>query len=265
MIPTPTFPDRVRGVLCDLDGVLYIDDELIDGAVAAVAALKEAGVACRFVTNTTTRSHQTLMAKIGRLGLAIRPEEVLTPPRMAATMLREAGPPRVRLVCEADTAREFDGIPIDDVHPEAIVIGHYGRRWNYDLMQSLFDQLMSGARLIALHKGRYWQAADGLALDIGAFVAGLEHATGVTATVVGKPSSTFFEQALKSVSLKVSDAIMVGDDLVSDIGGAQALGIAGVLVRTGKFRAEQLEREGTIRPTHVIDSITALPHLIGIS
>lgn len=109
-------------------------------------------------------------------------------------------------------------------------------------MNELFRAVMGGAEIVACHRGRYFETEEGLRLDVGAFVAGLEYATGRAATIVGKPSVPFFRLAAESLGVPVEEIVMVGDDIDSDVGGAQAAGIRGVLVQTGKYRAETAER-----------------------
>jgi phospholysine phosphohistidine inorganic pyrophosphate phosphatase len=143
--------------------------------------------------------------------------------------------------------------------PEAIIVGDLGERWSYALLQEGFEYLMSGASLIALSKDRYWLRDRRLALDAGPFVAALEFATGKSAAVAGKPSPAFYGAALRSMGLEpTSPAAMVGDDLWSDIEGAQRAGLQGWLVRTGKFREDTL-RESGITPDQILDSVAAVP------
>jgi HAD superfamily hydrolase (TIGR01458 family) len=140
---------------------------------------------------------------------------------------------------------------------DAVVLGDIGDGWNHALLQRIFDEVMAGAALVALHRGRFWQLDGGLALDIGVYVAGLEYVTGRQATVCGKPAPAFFQAGLDALELPAAQVAMVGDDIVSDIGGAQACGLTGVLVRTGKFREEQLTRAG-VTPDLVVADVTAL-------
>jgi ribonucleotide monophosphatase NagD (HAD superfamily) len=117
---------------------------------------------------------------------------------------------------------------------------------------------MAGAGLIALSRDRYWLKENRLALDAGAFVAGLEFASGNPATVAGKPSPAFYGAALGSLGVVPSrDSVMIGDDLWSDVQGAQQAGLQGWLVRTGKYRASALHESG-IQPDRILDSIAAL-------
>jgi HAD superfamily hydrolase (TIGR01458 family) len=142
--------------------------------------------------------------------------------------------------------------------PQALLVGDLGERWTYSLMQEAFEYLMSGAALIALSRDRYWLHGGRLALDAGPFVAGLEFASGKSAVVAGKPSPVFFAAALRSLDLEAPDsAAMVGDDVWSDIQGAQRAGLQGWLVRTGKYRQATLAESG-VRPDRILDSVAAL-------
>jgi HAD superfamily hydrolase (TIGR01458 family) len=120
---------------------------------------------------------------------------------------------------------------------------------------------MDGAELVALQKNRFWLTPEGLSLDVGPFVAALEYATGRTAHVVGKPARAFFLQPLSELGVEPRAALMVGDDIHSDIGGALDAGLRAVLVRTGKYRADVVGASG-IDPTAVVDSIAGVPALL---
>jgi HAD superfamily hydrolase (TIGR01458 family) len=120
---------------------------------------------------------------------------------------------------------------------------------------------MDGAELIALQKNRFWLTPDGLSLDVGPFVAALEYATRREAYVVGKPEPGFFEAILTAIPAEARRAAMVGDDVESDVGGALRAGLAGILVRTGKYREDAVRASG-IQPTAVADSIADVPRLL---
>ncbi|UCG62561.1 MAG: TIGR01458 family HAD-type hydrolase [Candidatus Zixiibacteriota bacterium] len=253
--------DNIKGLLFDLDGVLYVEEELVEGAVETVSYIKSKKIPCRFLTNTTTRSLDALYQKTTRLGLEIDREEIFTPPKIAAHYLRKKGQPSLLLILQENTKLEFAGFRQDDINPDVIVIGHYSDRWNYALMNRLFHLIMNGAELLALHKGRYWETDRGLTLDIGAFITGLEYATGVTATVVGKPSEDFFRVAVEDMGIAPSEAAMIGDDIVSDIGGAQLAGLSGILVKTGKYR-EDIVAKSSVKPQLTVDSVASLRKLL---
>lgn len=262
-ISTDTFlkANKPSGMLFDLDGVLYIGDQLIPGAAETVEYVKAKGIACRFVTNTTTRSLASLFAKVKGLGLPIEKNEIISPPKAAADYLREKGSPRCLLIIDEATREDFKGLDTTEDNPDYIVIGDYGKRWDFELLNRLFNLIVNGAKLLALHKGRYWQTNEGLRLDIGAFVTGLEYATDTKAIVIGKPERTFYQMALKSMGLSASEVIMVGDDIESDIGGAQRAGMKGVLVKTGKYRKDLVDASD-ISPNLIIDSVAGLKVLL---
>ena len=123
-----------------------------------------------------------------------------------------------------------------------------------------FAELQSGAELYCLHKNRWWQTSRGPLLDAGAFVAGLEYASDLDATVLGKPSPSYFAAALEHLDAEPELTWIVTDDLEDDVRGAQLFGMRTVLVRTGKFRPETLDRSDVV-PDIVLSSIAQLPGL----
>ncbi len=251
---------KIDGILFDLDGVLYVGGQPIDGAVETVRYVKERKPV-RFVTNTTTRPLDMLFDKLKKLGIPAEEHEIFTPPKAAVAWLKKRGEPKLFLIVEPDTSIDFADFEQVSDNPDYVVIGHYGRRWSYDLLNRAFHMLMDGAGLLALHKGRYWQTEDGLQLDIGAFVVGLEHATGQTAAVMGKPSENFFKLPIEDMGLQPSRVMMIGDDINSDIGGAMAIGCKGGLVKTGKYR-DDLAQQSDVTPTVTLDSINDLKDLL---
>jgi HAD superfamily hydrolase (TIGR01458 family) len=161
-----------------------------------------------------------------------------------------------------EVKHDFAELEETAVRADAVIVGDLGAAFGYDVLNHAFRLVMDGAELIALQKNRYWMRADGLSLDVGPFVAAIEFATGREAYVVGKPARGFFEQVLADVGVSPAAAAMVGDDIESDIGGALGVGLAAILVRTGKYREERV-RESSIEPTAVVDSIADVPPLLG--
>lgn len=250
----------VKGFLFDLDGVFHIGDQLVPGALEAIDYLRSHNIPHRFTTNTSTRSRASLARKLNDIGLPLAESEIISSPYAAVLYLRGRSNPRCHFVLAEDTLRDFTEFTTDAERPDAIVLGDVGERWNYPLLNDLFRMMMNGAELIALHKGRYWQVEDGLRMDIGAFVAGLEYVTSKQATIIGKPSPSFFQLALQELGMPARDVAIIGDDIISDVGGAQNAGLKGVLVKTGKYRRE-LTEQSVIRPDLIIESIGSLPQL----
>ena len=249
-----------RALLIDLDGVLYVEDEPIAGAREGVARLRAAGLALRFVTNTTARSRSRTLRKLGRLGFTVSDEELVTPAALAVAHCARHGMRRVALVMNDEVKRDFAALEEAD-DAQAVIVGDLGDAFGYDVLNRAFRQVMAGADLIALQKNRYWLRADGLSLDVGPFVAALEYATGHEAYVVGKPARGFFDEILRGLRVDADAAAMVGDDVESDIGGAMRAGLAGILVRTGKYREDAVVRSG-VEPTATVDSIADVPSLL---
>ena len=258
----------MRALLFDLDGTMYTDAGPVPGAVETVRRLRARGIPYQFVTNTTGRPRAKLVERLVSYGFEVAPEEILTPVRAAVTLCRARGHERVAPYLPAATLEDLEGIdlvagtsahPVSGViRPSAVIVGDLGDLWTYRLLQEAFGFLMEGAELVALSRDRYWLKGDGLALDAGPFVAALEFATGKRATVTGKPTAEFYHAAVQTLSLPAGvspgEIVMVGDDVWSDVRGAQEAGYRGWLVRTGKFREEQL-RESGIVPDRVIGSV----------
>ncbi len=256
----------IRLILLDLDGTLYVDHSVIAGAVEAVFKLRQLGYTLRFLTNTTTRSQADLYLQLHGMGFDLTPDELISAPAAARLELmaiqRQIGRPlRVWPVVADAICADFDGFERDECQPDYIVLGDIGEVWNLALINRLFQAIRAGAKLIALHKNRLWQTAGDLNVDIVFFVAGLEYVTSQPSVVMGKPSAAFFTRVLNDVGITADEALVVGDDIDSDIGGAQTHGMRGVLVRTGKFRQAYLE-QSAIRPDAIVDSVAELPALL---
>jgi HAD superfamily hydrolase (TIGR01458 family) len=254
---------RLRAVLLDIDGVLYVEDQPIAGAIRAVDRLRELGLTLRFVTNTTSRSRAATLSKLRNLGFEIGGPELITPAALAVQVCRTRGHRRVAVLVAPDVRADFAELDLStgEAATDAVIVGDLGESWDYAALNRAFRLIVEGADLIALQKNRFWLRADGLSLDVGPFVAALEYATGRVATVVGKPAPGFFAEVLAGAEVTSEESVMVGDDVESDIGGALDAGLSAILVRTGKYRHEFVEASG-IKPTATVDSIIDVPGLL---
>jgi HAD superfamily hydrolase (TIGR01458 family) len=251
----------MAAILLDIDGVFHVSGEPIAGGAEAVRGLRKAGHRLRFVTNNTTQARATLAEGLRSMGIEVADEELQTTPRAAARTL--AGRRVLALTMHAIVG-ELEGIDLVGEDAEAVLVGGADETpesnlvFSYMNLARAFHELEAGAELYCLHKNRWWQTKHGPLLDAGAFVAGLEYAANVEATVLGKPSTAYFEAALSALDADAGMTWMVGDDIDSDIIGAQAHGMRTILVRTGKFRPDAVEA-GRIRPDGIISSIAQLP------
>jgi HAD superfamily hydrolase (TIGR01458 family) len=201
--------ENVGAVLIDLDGVLYVEEEPIAGAVEAVVRLRGRGLGLRFVTNTTAHSRDRTLQKLDRLGLPVESRELVTPAALAVGHCRERGHGRVALIMHEEVKHDFAELQQTTDRADAVIVGDLGAAFGYDVLNQAFRQVMASAELIALQKNRYWMRADGLSLDVGPFIAAIEFATGREAYVVGKPARGFFEQVLADIGITAAEAAMV--------------------------------------------------------
>jgi HAD superfamily hydrolase (TIGR01458 family) len=256
----------VEGLLLDLDGVLVVSWKPIDGAIDTIALLRERRIPFRIMTNTTSHSRADLSAELRGAGFDVSPQEILTAPAATAGYLRaHHSGARVYLLGETGVAQDLDGVDLVDGEPaDVVVIGGADEAFTFHTMNIAFRMLRNGAAMVAMHRNFSWLTDEGLCLDAGAYVVGLEAATGLTAAITGKPSPDFFGSGLAALGLPADRVAMVGDDLHSDVLAAQTIGMTGVLTRTGKFRQGDLDGSQD-RPDHVVDSIADVPAALGLA
>nr|XP_032818506.1 phospholysine phosphohistidine inorganic pyrophosphate phosphatase isoform X3 [Petromyzon marinus] len=236
------------GLLLDINGVLYDGGGAgggvaIAGSVDAVSRIKQSGLKLRFCTNETQVTREGLALKLQRLGYAVDAGEIVAPAPAARQLLQQRGLRPHLLLHRAHTAcilyvkrqslndvlPEFDGLDVSD--PNCVVLGDAAEFFT-----------------------RYYKETDGLKLDVGAYMKALEYACDVEAEVVGKPSKSFFMAAVNDMGLTPSQVLMIGDDIVNDVGGAQLCGISALQVRTGKFMPSD-EHHPSVKADGVVDNL----------
>jgi HAD superfamily hydrolase (TIGR01458 family) len=257
---------RIRAVLLDIDGTLTVSWRPVPGAVEAVSRLRDAGLAVALVTNATSRTRAQIASALSEAGFQAGRDDIFTTAAITAAYLARKYPgARCCLLNSGEVTEDLAGVTIvggEGAVPDVVILGGAGPEFSYQALNQVFGHLLNGARLVAMSRTMYWRTETGLQLDTGAFLAGLEQAAGVQAEVTGKPSAAFFATALAAVGADPSEAVMVGDDIEADVLGAQRHGLAGVLVRTGKYRPES-ERSASGVPDNIIDSVADLPALLG--
>lgn len=247
----------ISGILIDLSGVIYIGDTPVAGALRALSRIRRSGLPVRFLTNTTRTPKRGLLERLSKMGFDIAAEELFTPAQAARELLIEHGLTPHLLIHPA-LEEDFRSLPSPTGARPAVIIGDAGDGFTYQALNATFRALAKGATFLALARNRTFLDADGsLSLDTGAFVAALEYACGRTATVLGKPSADFFAEAARDMDVPMSDLVMIGDDVESDVSGALAAGVGhALLVRTGKY-TPGAEATAEPEPTAVVDDIEA--------
>ena len=256
---------RIRAVLIDIDGVLTVSWQPLEGAVAALRRLRALALPLALVTNTTSRTRASIAAALAGAGFPVTAADILTAPVIAAAYLREHCPgARCLLLNDGDIGEDLAGVTLtsaDDPAVDVVLLGGAGPEFSYQALNRAFGHLQRGARLVAMHRGLYWRTSEGLQLDTGAFLAGLEQAAGTEADVVGKPAPEFFATALGRLGAGAVGTVMVGDDVDTDVLAAQRQGLTGILVKTGKY-LPRTHQAAAGTPDHVLDSFADLPALL---
>jgi HAD superfamily hydrolase (TIGR01458 family) len=258
----------IRGLLIDIDGVLVVSWRALPGAVEAFDALRSSGIPMRLLTNTTSRTRSQITEALREAGLGVEADEVITVAAATASHLNDQHPgARCLLLNSGDLTPDLEGIILvppetDPGAVDVVLLGGAGPEFTWDALNHALACLTAGASLVALHRNLLWRTAAGLKLDTGAFLAGLEQAARVEATIIGKPAPAMFHAGAAALGLAAGELAMVGDDLDTDVRAAQAAGLAGVQVRTGKFTEAQLA-DGGPAPDAVLDSFADVPRWLG--
>jgi HAD superfamily hydrolase (TIGR01458 family) len=248
-------------ILLDVDGVLHVSGEPIPGAVEALGRLSRMGHDLRFVTNNSTRPRAKLAEELRSMGFELEDDALQTTPLAAA---KELAGRRVYALVMSAIVPDLEGVELVGEGADAVLIGgadetlEPNQVFSYMNLNRAFFELRSGAELYALHKNRWWQTARGPMLDTGAIVAGLEYACDHDAIVLGKPSASYFAAALQHLDAEPELTWFLTDDVEDDVRGAQLFGMRTVLLRTGKFRPDTLERADVV-PDMVLSSIAQFP------
>ena len=231
----------MAAILLDVDGVLHVSGEPIPGAVEALARLRADGHRLRFVTNNSTRTTSALADELRALGIELDADELQTPTTAAAQQL---GGRRVYALVMPSIVPDLEGVELVGEGAHAVLVGgcdettESNQVFSHMNLARAFSEIRAGADLYAMHKNPWWQTSRGPMLDGGAYVAALEYATGVEATVIGKPAASAFAAALSALDAEPELTWMVTDDLEQDVRGAQLFGMKTLLLRTGKFRPD---------------------------
>ncbi|OHT92253.1 HAD-IIA family hydrolase [Mycobacterium syngnathidarum] len=269
----------IGGVLFDIDGVLVTSWQPIDGAAQTLRVLADNEIARSYLTNTTTRTRAQIADLLTEAGMDVAADEVITAAALTAEYVRDRYPgARCFLVNSGQIGEDMPGVdvvyssdfagPAAPDTPDVVLLGGAGPEYNHLTLSWVYDWMAQGVPVVAMHRSTAWTTTDGLRVDTGMYLAGMEETSGRRATAVGKPAPEGFLAAASRLGVDPEEMYMIGDDLNNDVLAAQVVGMAGVLVRTGKFRQATLDRwaadEFAMQPNFVIDSVADLPELLGL-
>ncbi|MBK3332261.1 TIGR01458 family HAD-type hydrolase [Persephonella atlantica] len=244
---------KIKGLLLDLDGVLYVIDKPVPGATETLKKLKKK-FTVRFITNTTTKPRKLVYQKLKNMGFEVKEEEIFSALEATKQFLKEKDSGAFMILTDEalEDMKEIKREPV-----RYVVVGDARDNFTYDNMNRAFRYLIDGAELIAAAKNRYFRDRDGrLSMDCGGFVVALEFASGKEAKLIGKPNKDFFLLAVKTMGLKPEEVAVVGDDIESDVKGGMDAGLKGILVKTGKFTPQDLKKG--IKPDLIVEDINHL-------
>lgn len=222
--------DQFDVFLLDLDGVLYLGDEPLPESITAVQRLLDRGAAIRILTNNPRLSRQALVDRFQAANLAISIEHIVTSGWAAARFLAQQGVTQVDVV-GSDGARAAcanEGLTLTDATPEAVIVGA-DRATTYLDLQRAMDHIRSGARFVGTNPDTSFPTPSGRGLGAGALIQALEAATGVQATIAGKPEPLMFD-VVRAACAPGTRLVMIGDNPDTDIRGAHRAGIASILM-----------------------------------
>ena len=256
--------NNIKGLLIDLEGVLYVGDKIVEGSIETVNYLNNI-YKIKYLTNTTTTSRNSIFEKLNKMGLQLEIDDIFSPSIAVNDYLHKNKIKRIYLFANKNLELDFKNFIQDDKNPEAVILGDVYKNFNWEALNKVFGLIINNeAMLIALHKNKYCKRNGKITLDLGPFVHALEYAASIQSVIIGKPDKKFFNLAIDSLNLKKNEIAMVGDDILSDIAGAKNNGLISVQVKTGKYQPQDEGKE-FIQPDIRIDSIASLPSVINVN
>lgn len=252
-----------KGLLLDMDGVIYRGSKLIPGADRFVNALIQRDIPFLFLTNNSQRTRRDMAKRLERMGMAVSESHVYTCALATASFLAEQNPQGTAYVIGEGgllNALHANGYSIVDHSPDYVVVGE-GRTITLEVLENAVQMILDGAKLIATNLDPNCPTVNGTRPGAGATVAYLEAATGAKALGIGKPSPIMMRAARKQLGLASAQTVMVGDTMETDILGGVQMGYQTVLVLSGGTTREGWQHF-PYRPDIVVDSIAELCQLI---
>jgi HAD superfamily hydrolase (TIGR01450 family) len=240
--------------------------------------LTENQIARTYLTNTTTKTRAQIATLLTEAGMDVASDEVVTAAVLTADYVRDRYPDaRCFLVNNGEIGEDMPGVEVVYAHdvidsdpgtPDVILLGGAGPEYDHVTLSRVYEWMARGVPVVAMHRSTSWNTSEGLRVDTGMYLVGLEETSGRKATAVGKPAPGGFLAAASRLGVDPEEMYVIGDDLNNDVLAGQVVGMTGVLVRTGKFRQDTLDRwaadEFAMQPNNVIDSVADLPGLLGL-
>lgn len=227
---------RIRGLILDMDGVLWRNDQPLGDLAKIFQQIDKLGFAVMYATNNATRSIDQYIAKLNRFGVKAEDRQIINSARSAAYYLRQHYEPGTPIYVVGEQALvdclDNEGYPMQ-TSQATVVVAALDRTLSYEKLRLATRLIYQGAQFIATNPDRTFPTPQGLEPGAGAIIAALEAATGQEAIIVGKPEETMYRLALKQMDAKPEEVFVIGDRLETDILGAQRIGCKSALVLSG--------------------------------
>jgi 4-nitrophenyl phosphatase len=250
----------LRGLVIDMDGVLWRGDEAVPGLPDFIAALRSRGIRFVLATNNNMRTPAGFAAKAASLGADVRPEEILTATTATIHYLHQRYPPGTCLYAIGEKPLkdqlEAAGYVLGEENVAAVVAA-LDRDLNYEMFRKATLFIRAGAQFIGANPDVVYPTPQGLAPGSGLVIAALQATTGQAPLIIGKPEARMFQIGLERMGLDASQCASLGDRLDTDIAGGQRAGLRTILVLSGVTTREELA-DSPIQPDWVFPSIVEL-------
>lgn len=258
-MPPFFFSMNYKPLLIDFDGVLKIGNSPASDVEEFFQFIEYNKIPACILSNSTLRTGDMVKEFFTSHNIELKIPAITA--FDAALSFVKKNYNRVQVYCRDYLIHHFNRI-IDEKNPEAIVIGDIEDKWNYQIVNDIFKKVLGGAELIAMHKNKYWNPYGELLIDAGAFITGIEYASGKEAVLIGKPSPHYFNQALIKINCKIEHGFyMIGDDLENDIIASQRIGGTGILIYTGKTKFP-INDADDIKPDFEVHSLSDVGAII---
>jgi NagD protein len=246
-----------KGLLIDMDGVIYGGDILIPGADTFIARLLNENIPFTFMTNNSQRSPLEAVRKLRKLGIEVTENHIYTSAMATAKFLASQVPKGTAYVLGEGgliSSLHDHGITLVDTEPDFVVLGE-GRNFTLEMVQRAVDMILAGAKFITTNRDPSPKKKGWNNLGIAATTAMIEEATGIKAFVVGKPGPVMMRSSRKHIGLETADTTVIGDTMDTDIQGGVQMGYRTILVLSGISKNEEL-RKYAFKPDLVVNSVS---------
>jgi NagD protein len=248
--------NKMKGFICDMDGVIYHGNKILPGVVEFIDWLKKENKEFLFLTNNSSYTPRELQQKLARMGLDVSEEHFYTSALATATFLKDQSPDcSVYAIGEAGlfNALYDQGITMNDVNPDYVVVGE-GKAYSLDTLTKATNLVLKGAKLIGANSDLSGPMEDGIMPACGSLVSPIEMATGTHAYFCGKPNPLMMRTGLKLLKCHSSEAVMVGDRMDTDIISGLESGMSTVLVLSG-ISNEYTLRKYAYKPSIIFNGV----------